>query len=75
MVVLAPTAPGGPSTGIASDIDLGFDKVVVRIKKVISKKAKSTMAVRSTRVDIRLRELLPPVFREALNSAITLSFR
>jgi hypothetical protein len=72
-VVLSPTALAGP-TGMANNIALGFDSVVVKIKKVISKKARSTIAVRSTLTDSFLREPLPPVFWDAVNSAITLVF-
>src|ERR1700744_1900253 len=68
-------ALAGPFTGIARSIAFGLASVVAIIKKVISKKARSTIAVRSIRGDILLTERLLPDFSEAFNSAMTLSFR
>jgi hypothetical protein len=52
-------------SGMVKSIALGFDSVVVNIKKVISKKAKSTIAVKSTRVEAFLLLTFPPFFPPA----------
>ena len=76
MVVLFETGPGGPGAGITTGIILGFVSEVVSMKKVISKNARSTIAVRSTRIGICRVERLPPDFPgEGFSSAMILKFK
>jgi hypothetical protein len=67
MVCLSDTVNGcsvGVLSGMVTLNAPGFCRLVVRIKKVMSRKARSTIAVRSTRVDSLLRGLLPVVFSD-----------
>jgi len=76
MVRDAPTAIStGPLSGITRGRLLDFDSVVVSIKKVISKNARSTSAVRSTRTGNLLVCLAPDFPGERVSSAMMLSLR
>ena len=46
-----PREVGSPSAGILNSVAFGVDQVVVTMKKVIKRKPRSTMGVRSTRGD------------------------
>jgi hypothetical protein len=58
-------------TGIDKLMATGFDKVVVSIKKVINKNAKSTIAVKST-VVLSFLVLFEPIFWVVFSSAMVL---
>jgi hypothetical protein len=65
------TGSGAASTGIAIRISVGFDKDVVSIKKVMSKKARSTIAVKSTfGKDFNVLPLLSDEQEDVFNSAM-----
>ncbi|MNT74623.1 hypothetical protein D3C72_2134580 [compost metagenome] len=63
-------------SGFAMSIAIGFDREVVSIKKVINKKAKSTIAVKSTLVLCFLVLTFLPFFPppEVSNSAIIYNY-
>src|SRR4051812_35381897 len=76
MVRFSDTASGVSATGMITGSVLGLLKVVVSIKKVMSKNARSTIAVRSTRGGgILLRVFLPVFGAAAFISAMTLRFK
>jgi hypothetical protein len=63
-------------SGTATGIIRGFESEVVSIKKVMSKNARSTIAVRSTRSGILFAERLPRDFAgEGLRSAMILEIK
>lgn len=74
MVRLSESSKGsfvGVPSGMVTWNICGLSKLVVSIKKVISRNARSTIAVRSTRVDILLRGIFPEVFSgDELSSAM-----
>ncbi len=70
MVLDAATGPLGPGGGVTNGKALGFESVVVKIKNVMSKNARSTIAVKSTRAGIRCVRLPPNFPGEETNSAM-----
>jgi hypothetical protein len=76
MVRLAASRPGGTLLGgISSFMICGLASDVVRMKNVMSRNARSTIAVKSTRGWSLFPEPLLPPFLDAVNSAMIFSFR
>jgi len=73
IVLVSGTGDNSPGSGIINAIAFGFCNVVVKIKKVIKRNARSTIAVRSIRVDALFALTLPPLLfplSEVANSAM-----